>query len=115
MQNGIGIADITGYTQKNKTPTSASKATISQGVLADNAAPSDNTFIPLTLADIDLHSARGNSIFTNQLAASCGYMIKKKNNEAKGKFFAAMGSYQFKSKNNPIGQWAASINMTLTY
>jgi hypothetical protein len=115
LQDGIGIADITGYTQKNKTPTSARKATISQGVLADNAAPSDNTFIPLTLADIDLHSARGNSIFTNQLAASYGYMIKKKNNEAKRKFFAVMGSYQFKSKSNPIGQWAASANITLSY
>ena len=109
----IGIADITGYATNAGYFTSASHATISQGVLAPNQAVSDPVFVPLTLADLNLKSARQDREITNKIYAACGYDISRC---GKKSLLLGLGSsYEFACKNNAIEQWGVWGNITFKF
>jgi len=109
----IGIADITGFATNAGFFTSASTATISEGVLAPNAAPSDSVFTPLTLSDLNLNSGREDRELTNKIYAAFGYDISRC---GKKSLLVGLGtSYEFACRNNAIEQWGVWGNITFKF
>ena len=73
--SNVGVADLVGIA--NLSPTSASKANISQSVVAgNNQMPSDPAFIAITTADINLNSAAMRQSISNSIYASLAYNCK---------------------------------------
>ena len=107
----VGIFDLSGAAILNAV--SASNATIAQGIGGLNPIVSNATFVPLTLTDLNLHSAEHPRAITHKVYAAadirscwCSYPV----------LLGVGGSYEFaRPRANAFEQWAVFGKLGITF
>lgn len=109
LESGFGIFDLAGM---NGVPQSASQANISQGPIGPNQAPSDPTFIEVTLSDLDRSSAAHPKALSSTLYGAfgwqphfCGYAL----------LLGIGGQYEFAHRRSALEQWALWASLGLIF
>ena len=107
----VGIYDITGSCNLN--PISASQATISQGPVPPNQAPSDAVFTPVVINNLNRKSASAPSVLTNTLYGAIEYGACICDYETD---LGLLGSYEFGQdcKGAP-SQWSIMVKLGLGF
>lgn len=109
--NNLGIFDLAGAAVLN--PTSASNANISQSIGGINPIVSNPTFVTLTLADLNLHSAEHPRAVTHKVYGATDYRCCWCNKEVS---FGFGGSYEFaRPRRNALEQWAVFGKLGITF
>lgn len=98
--SGYGIFDLAG---SNLMPISASEATISESAIGSNKAPSDTSFVELTLEDIDRSSAAHPTALSSTLYAAFARNVSACE---KPVLVGIGGQYEFAHNKAALEQWA---------
>ena len=109
--SSLGIFDLAGAGVLNAV--SASTANISQGVGGTNPVVSDATFVPLSITNLNLHSAEHPRALTHKLYAAFDYRNCWCD---KPVLLGVGGSYEFaRPRANALEQWAVFGKLGITF